>query len=260
MGLCPRTPLKSCMPSATARQFQRVARQLGFERRRQTGSHERRLHPGVRSVTIPPHGGRANRAAAVSQDPPSARDQRAAVSAASIGDRADIEKPGSGVQITIRQGTFRDLPFLREMLFEAAFWRPGVARPAIDEGLSRPELAKLLEGWGRRGDAFVIAEDAGNRPVGAAWYRFWSDHDHSYGYVSADIPELGIAVVNGLRERGIGGQLLYALRKLAADRGIASLSLSVEEDNPARRLYLQHGFEQVATVGNAWTMVAGTNV
>ena len=106
----------------------------------------------------------------------------------------------------------------------------------------------------------MIAEDAGNRPVGAAWYRFWSDHDHSYGYVSADIPELGIAVVGGSRNRGVGGRLLHALRKLAADHGIAYLSLSVEEDNPARRLYLQHGFEQVAMVGNAWTMVAGTNV
>ncbi len=164
------------------------------------------------------------------------------------------------MEITIRQGTFRDLPFLREMLFEAAFWRPGVARPAIEEGLSRPGLGKLLDGWGREGDASVIAEDVGNRPVGAAWYRFWSDHDHSYGYVSADIPELGIAVVDGSRNRGVGGCLLHALRKLAADRGIARLSLSVERDNPARHLYLRQGFERVAAVGNAWTMVAGTNV
>jgi predicted RNA binding protein YcfA (HicA-like mRNA interferase family) len=33
------------MPSATAREFQRVAGQLGFVRRRQTGSHERWNHP-----------------------------------------------------------------------------------------------------------------------------------------------------------------------------------------------------------------------
>ena len=106
----------------------------------------------------------------------------------------------------------------------------------------------------------MIAEDVGNRPVGAAWYRFWSEHDHSYGYVSADIPELGMAVVNGFRKRGVGGRLLHALIKLAADRGIARLSLSVEEDNPARRLYLRQGFERVAAIGNAWTMVAGTKV
>lgn len=46
------------MPSATARDFQRVAAALGFVRRRQTGSHERWTHDDGRSVTIPLHGGR----------------------------------------------------------------------------------------------------------------------------------------------------------------------------------------------------------
>ena len=46
------------MPSATAREFQAVARKLGFERKRQTGSHERWNHPDGRAVTIPLHGGR----------------------------------------------------------------------------------------------------------------------------------------------------------------------------------------------------------
>ena len=46
------------MPSATAREFQRVATALGFVRRRQTGSHERWIHADGRSVTIPLHSGR----------------------------------------------------------------------------------------------------------------------------------------------------------------------------------------------------------
>jgi len=46
------------MPSATAREFQKVARSLGFLRLRQSGSHERWLHPDGRTVTIPLHGGR----------------------------------------------------------------------------------------------------------------------------------------------------------------------------------------------------------
>ncbi|MFZ0960345.1 MAG: type II toxin-antitoxin system HicA family toxin [Terriglobia bacterium] len=45
------------MPSATARDLQRVARQLGFSQTRQTGSHERWNHPDGRAVTIPLHGG-----------------------------------------------------------------------------------------------------------------------------------------------------------------------------------------------------------
>lgn len=46
------------MPSATARDFQSVARKLGFSRTRQTGSHERWNHTDGRAVTIPLHGGR----------------------------------------------------------------------------------------------------------------------------------------------------------------------------------------------------------
>jgi predicted RNA binding protein YcfA (HicA-like mRNA interferase family) len=46
------------MPSATARDFQRVARLLGFVHTRTTGGHERWNHPDGRAVTIPVHGGR----------------------------------------------------------------------------------------------------------------------------------------------------------------------------------------------------------
>lgn len=46
------------MPSATAREFQKVARSLGFSKTRQTGSHERWTHKDGRAVTIPLHGGR----------------------------------------------------------------------------------------------------------------------------------------------------------------------------------------------------------
>lgn len=46
------------MPSAKARDFQRVARKLGFTLIGTTGSHERWSHPNGRSVTIPLHGGK----------------------------------------------------------------------------------------------------------------------------------------------------------------------------------------------------------
>ncbi|MGD0428649.1 MAG: type II toxin-antitoxin system HicA family toxin [Candidatus Acidiferrales bacterium] len=52
------TALKVCMPSATAREFQRAARKLGFVFQPTTGSHERWNHPDGRSVTISLQGGR----------------------------------------------------------------------------------------------------------------------------------------------------------------------------------------------------------
>jgi predicted RNA binding protein YcfA (HicA-like mRNA interferase family) len=46
------------MPSARAEEFRRVAMRLGFQKLRQTGSHERWVHQDGRAVTIPIHGGR----------------------------------------------------------------------------------------------------------------------------------------------------------------------------------------------------------
>ena len=45
------------MPSARAEEFRRAATRLGFQKTRQTGSHERWNHPDGRAVTIPIHGG-----------------------------------------------------------------------------------------------------------------------------------------------------------------------------------------------------------
>ena len=46
------------MPSGRAEEFRRVAARLGFRRERQSGSHERWIHPDGRGLTIPIHGGR----------------------------------------------------------------------------------------------------------------------------------------------------------------------------------------------------------
>jgi ribosomal protein S18 acetylase RimI-like enzyme len=157
---------------------------------------------------------------------------------------------------TLRRATHAELPFLRRMLFEAAYWRPGLARPALELGLERPDLVPLLQGWGRAGDTAVVAENASGELLGAAWYRFWSPACHSYGFVSAAVPELGIGVRSEARGRGVGGRLLRALLAEARAQGVDQVSLSVELDNPAIRLYERLGFRRVGSVGGACTMLA----
>ena len=156
----------------------------------------------------------------------------------------------------IRTARSGDLPLLREMLFEAAFWRAGAPRPALDAGLARADLAKLLEAWGRPGDDAVVAVSPTGIGVGAAWFRFWSADEHSYGFVAPEVPELGLAVRPQLRGRGLGTRLLRALLARADGAEIRQLSLSVESENPALRLYERCGFRRVGRVGGAWTMVA----
>ncbi len=143
---------------------------------------------------------------------------------------------------------------MRQMLFEAAYWR-GDPRPGIDEGLATPELSKLLEGWGRNGDTAVIAEES-SISIGAAWYRFWNESNHSYGYISEQIPELAIGVCGDFRGQGVGHQLIRRLLHEAFVQGHQHISLSVERDNPALKLYEATGFKIVESLGNAYTMIA----
>jgi len=143
----------------------------------------------------------------------------------------------------IRPGTGEDVSFLRSMLFEAAFWRPTGERPPLDVGLAHPDLAKILEDWGQRpGDTALIAVSQDGEPVGTAWYRFWRKDDHSYGFVDEQVPEIGISVVREARGQGVGGTLLAALIAQAREDGLRALSLSVETENPARKLYEKFGF------------------
>jgi ribosomal-protein-alanine N-acetyltransferase len=156
---------------------------------------------------------------------------------------------------SIREATRTDIEFLREMLCEAAYWRSGTERPPNEDALSRPELARILRDWGRDGDTAVLALGPEGESIGAAWYRFWTEEDHSYGYVGPDVPELGMAVAATHRGEGVGGELLGALLKLAAGKGVHRVSLSVERDNRAFHLYKRYGFTTVGAQGNSWTMV-----
>lgn len=147
---------------------------------------------------------------------------------------------------------------MREMLFEAAYWRAGQERPALEEGLSRPDLVYLLANWGREGDTAVVAITKDDDLLGAAWYRFWGPRLHSYGYVAPEIPELAIAVRAEFRGQGIGSQLIEVILEVAASQSVENLSLSVEIENPALNLYLQHGFRPIQKNRGDWVMVAKT--
>jgi ribosomal protein S18 acetylase RimI-like enzyme len=138
------------------------------------------------------------------------------------------------------------------MLYEAATWRPE-AQPPVEIVLADPHTARYLSGWGRPGDVGVIAEE--DQPVGAAWFRLFSADEPGYGSVASDVPELSIGVAPESRGRGTGTRLLAALVEVARADGHQAISLSVERDNPARRLYERAGFVRVADDGGAWTML-----
>ncbi len=139
------------------------------------------------------------------------------------------------------------------MLGESAVWRPDKPTPTGDQVLADPKYAMYLARWPKPGDYGLIAEQPA--PVGAAWYRTFTQAAHGHGFVADDVPELAIAVIAPRRHEGIGRRLLIDLINASIAQGHPALSLSVAEANPARDLYESVGFVDVEKHGWSWTMI-----
>ncbi|WML39700.1 GNAT family N-acetyltransferase [Neobacillus sp. OS1-2] len=145
------------------------------------------------------------------------------------------------------------LDFLTDMMYESIHIPEN--KPSKEELLNSPDLKKYSEEWGRKDDRAIIAfED--NFPVGAAWYRLYTENQKGYGYIDDKTPELGIAVMKNARGKGIGKLLMEKLIETASSDGFSSLSLSVDPKNSqAVQLYKKLGFEQCGHSGTSWTMI-----
>src|SRR5215467_16129087 len=86
---------------------------------------------------------------------------------------------------TIRIVRLQDVPFLWDMMYEAAAVADSMRTLGKEKALALPVNRKYVEGWGRSGDAGVIATDQMERPLGAAWYRLHSDEVSGYGFVAS---------------------------------------------------------------------------
>lgn len=135
-----------------------------------------------------------------------------------------------------------DLPFLWEMLFEAAAVDAEIREMGMKQALALPAIFHILDNFGRRGDFGFVAENADGVLIGAIWARLFPEDAKGYGFVSAEIPELAIAVAEQYRGKGIGTKLLEELIKAARKLKFPALSLSVDRRNSAFRLYTRFGF------------------
>lgn len=140
------------------------------------------------------------------------------------------------MNITLRQTSVDDLEHIQWALYTALAWNPQRELPPPELTLQHPEAARYHQGWGRPGDLGVLAtlDDAVG---GVAYCRLFTEDDHGHGYIDDDTPELAVAVHEDHRGRGLGALLMTELARVAHGAGFPRLSLSVDTENPARRLY-----------------------
>ena len=144
--------------------------------------------------------------------------------------------------MNIRPATKDDAEFLRTMLYEAARWNPDWPRESIEEFLGRAHAPPLPRGLGARGRRRRRSRRSTAEPVGAAWYRVFTEEEPGFGFVNEKTPELSIAVAPLHRRKGIG-QARPSLLHGASARGGLPGALAVRrraqplaDDVPARRV------------------------
>jgi len=126
------------------------------------------------------------------------------------------------------------------MLREAIFF-PDPSKKEEKLAELEPIFANFFDDFGKTGDvAMVLVTDDGLS--GAVWTRLYTQEKHSFGFVDETTPELGIAVKEKYRDKGIGAEMIERLLKKLADEGFDNVSLSVDRRNPAAKLYERLGF------------------
>lgn len=151
-----------------------------------------------------------------------------------------IDEINYKIRLTVKD----DEPFLFEMLFQSLFVENG-EKAFLRAVLKKPEIARYVKNWGRRGDLGFIAETAETgEKIGAAWCRLPNGGDKGFAYLDDETPELGIALLPEFRGKGVGTALMKRLSE-AASQNYPAICLSVSPNNPAMRLYEKLGFKTV---------------
>ena len=141
---------------------------------------------------------------------------------------------------TIRELSIDERNVLETFLYQAIFIPEGITPPPF-EIIKQPELLVYIEGFGEQdGDICLVAE-CDNKIVGAVWVRIMND----YGHISDDMPSLAISLLPEYRNKGIGTALMISMQEIVSKRGYKGISLSVQKQNYAARMYRKLGFNTI---------------
>lgn len=151
----------------------------------------------------------------------------------------------------IRKIQPEEIPVLNDFLYEAIFIPQGVVPPPRDI-IEQEDLQVYVQGFGESPHDHCLVADCDGKIVGAVWVRIMND----YGHLDDQTPSLAISLYPTYRGQGIGTQLLRQMMDLLRQEGYAHVSLSVQKENYALRMYQKEGFMIVEDRGDEVVMRA----
>ena len=137
----------------------------------------------------------------------------------------------------IREIKKEEYGLLEHFLYEAIFIPVGV-EPPPKTIINMPELQEYIADFGSLKDDKAIVAEVEGKIIGSVWVRIMND----YGHIDDDTPSLAMSLYKEYRGLGIGTALLKEILLNLKLAGYTKVSLSVQKDNYAVKLYKKVGF------------------
>lgn len=141
--------------------------------------------------------------------------------------------------------------FLLDDFLYKAIYIPKNIIPPPKEITKLPELQIYIKDFGKSKDDIALVAELNNKIVGIIWTRIMND----YGHIDDKTPSLAMSVDKEYQKRGIGTSLLKNMIESLKENNYKKVSLSVQKENYAVRLYKKVGFKVITETDEEYIMI-----
>ncbi|MGE5627943.1 MAG: N-acetyltransferase family protein [Solirubrobacterales bacterium] len=154
------------------------------------------------------------------------------------------------MEYIIREMKSEEYPLLDDFLYEAIFQQDetNLVPKSI---IKNPELQIYINEFGKKKDDYCLCAEVNGQIVGAVWVR----NIRGYGSIDNITPELSISLYRDFRGCGIGTKMMKMMLAYLKKAGYCKISLAVQKENYAFKMYLNIGFEVIHENEEEYIMV-----
>ena len=149
----------------------------------------------------------------------------------------------------IREIRPNEYPLLDDFLYNAIFI-PQNATPPPKSIIKNEELQVYVKDFGKGKDDLALVAEIKGKVIGAVWTRIMND----YGHIDDETPSLAISIYQEYRGYGMGTALMKEILSMLKQRGYKRISLSVQKENYAVKMYKNVGFTILEENGEEYLM------
>ncbi len=154
------------------------------------------------------------------------------------------------MEYNVREMQPNEYFLLNDFLYNAIFIPQGVTPPPKNI-IKQEELQVYVKDFGKQKDDVALVAEIDGKIIGAVWARIMND----YGHIDNDTPSLAISIYKNYRGYGIGTSLMQNMISLLKYRGYKRVSLAVQKENYAVKMYKRIGFIIVEENSEEYIMV-----